>query len=734
MGWSKGAIILDKLLLLLLLVIPLLAVVGLALFNTVNLKIYRRLALVGVSLPLLPLLYLIYEAVHGNLALYHFQVNSKVNIFSFSYSIDSVSLWLTTITTIVLLVALLLAVYIKKRQKQFYASVLLVQCIMFHIYLGRDALLLCASMLLLLFIMTFLLGVWGEHEGARTARRFAYRQLAGIFCITMSCILLLSISNDYLQSSTVILGDQRLLGLEQYLLSDDGLQRQLAFVMLLLGLLCLFPIIGLHRLFLDIHRNSHLLVTIIYSTTIGTLSIYIGYRLGLTYFADMLQAVSEPIIWLMTIQWLFSCISLWHQKDIRGWLAYSIWGQGTLLVMLLLANSELGLTMLWLHMISFQLIVGLLGGLFAAISERTKDLSFQGLRGHLKHMPFLSGLLIVAFLAWLGLPGLSHFLGTYHAILFSFPISRWITACIVLGVISSIAFVVRMLFHVQHNETEQRYKAINELRFIEAFPVILLLTFIIVLGCYPVIVVDVMEGQFQQLYTFWGELQIQSSFEFSKLVGLFAFSSKVWELPVILSVMMSLAIWLVNHKQTNLFRMLIWQAAYHLLTLIVVISSAQALNAAIDMQRIILIGCWYVIVFIGYYSAIRAGMNKEDATLSGIQGLYYRQPRHAFVLLVFNLFLMSAPLTAGFTFQLTMLQLWNTEGQYGLILLWLVGHVLMATIPLEAIIQMYMNHTSSIGSSQLLSTGLRDQQGKLRGYVLLSYISIILILGLAYWI
>jgi len=137
---------------------------------------------------------------------------------------------------------------------------------------------------------------------------------------------------------------------------------------------------------------------------------------------------------------------------------------------------------------------------------------------------------------------------------------------------------------------------------------------------------------------------------------------------------------------------------------------------------------------LGYYSTIRAVIPKEEATLFGIQGLYHRQPRHSFLLLLFNLALMSAPLTAGFTFQLYMIELWNLEGQYGLILLWLVGHVLMATIPLEAIIQMYMNGTGSLSSSQELPRGLRDGHGKLRGYVLLSYISMLLVLGLAYWI
>src|SRR5690606_4593231 len=141
-------------------------------------------------------------------------------------------------------------------------------------------------------------------------------------------ILLLSIGSEHMQSATIVLGDQMLPNLEQYIQADDrGQERFLAFIMLLIGLMLIIPMFGLHRSFLNIIRNSPIVIAIIYSTMIGSIAIYIGYRLGIAYFADFFYSISKPAMWVLALQWLFTCISLWRQKDAKGWLAYSIWGQ-----------------------------------------------------------------------------------------------------------------------------------------------------------------------------------------------------------------------------------------------------------------------------------------------------------------------------------------------------------------------------------------------------------------------
>ena|GEM_PF-1249393 len=685
-------ITLDNIILQLLLVLPIALAGILALCHRANLQVYRRLSITSASIPLVILTYFINEAVQrGSLADFYISFSTKVSIVSFSYGMDSVSLWLCFITSIVMLAVLLSAVYIKKRHKLFYVLALLVEAALLHIYLSRDGLLLCAVLLLLAFLFLLLIGVWGDDHSVKTARRFFYWQLAGIFFISMSCILLLGISQQYLHSATIPLGELSLSELQQYITEapDQG-QRILAFIMMLIGLACFIPIIGLHRPIMSVYRHSHLVVSTMYSIGVGSIGIYISYRLGLVYFADLMMWISKPVIWIMGIQWLLASLGLWRQQDVKGWLAYVVWGQYSIAVILLLSSSELGVTMMWLHMLSFQLVIALLCVLLTSLHERTHSLQFEQWNGLLKGSPYMSGMFVVALLALMGLPGLSHFLGTYHALLLSFPVSRWITVVGVLGIISVIAYNVRLLFRLQQGQTDTRINNIADLRFVEALPAIVLLTFIIVLGCYPIVVVDLLEYELHQLHRFWEHAATtMANMDYSYL-SVFEFTSSAWQLPVIVSIVMSLAIWLVNNRQSNINRMLLWQGVYHILTLIVVITSAEAMAAELDMKRTVVIAIWYGAMLIGGYSMFRAVLAPDHMQIKALTGLYHRKPLQAFVLMLFMLALMSAPISAGFSYQLSMIELWNEHGQYGLIMLWLVAHALMATIPLEYIIQMYI--------------------------------------------
>src|SRR5690606_3301778 len=391
-------------------------------------------------------------------------LSTKVSIISLSYGMDSVSLWLSFFTSVVMLAVCIAAVHIKKRHKQFYVLVLLVEAVMLHIYSIRDGLLLCAALLLLAFLFLLLIGIWGDEHSERTARRFFYWQLAGIFFISMSCILLLGSSDQYFQLSNVQLGELPLASTLTETADHD--QRILAFFMLLVGLVCYIPIIGMHRPFLSVYRHSHLVVSVIYSLAIGSIGIYISYRIGLVYFADMMLWISKPVIWIMGFQWLLASVSLWRQHNVKSWLAYIVWGQYSILVMLLLSSSEIGLTMMWLQMLSFQLIIALISVLLTSLYERTSSLQLEQWNGALKGSPYLTGMFTAALCGLMGIPGLSHFLGTYHAILLSFPISRWITVAGVLGMMSFVAYNVRFLFRLQQGQADARMKDIADLRFI----------------------------------------------------------------------------------------------------------------------------------------------------------------------------------------------------------------------------------------------------------------------------
>lgn len=697
----------------------------LALCHRINLRSYRRLSIVSAATPLIILSYMLFGAMQrGMLSEFHIHLSTKVSIISLSYGMDSVSLWLSFFTSVVMLAVCIAAVHIKKRHKLFYVLVLLVEAVLLHIYSIRDGLLLCAALLLLAFLFLLLIGIWGDEHSERTARRFFYLQLAGIFFISMSCILLLGSSDQYFQLSNVQLGELPLASTLTETADHD--QRILAFFMLLVGLVCYIPIIGMHRPFLSVYRQSHLVVSVIYSLAIGSIGIYISYRIGLVYFADMMHWISKPVIWIMGFQWLLASIGLWRQQNVKSWLAYIVWGQYSILVILLLSGSEIGLTMMWLQMLSFQLIIALLCVLLTSLYERTSSLQLEQWNGALKGSPYLTGMFTAALCGLMGIPGLSHFLGTYHAILLSFPISRWITVAGVLGMMSVVAYNVRFLFRLQQGQADARMKDIADLRFIEALPAIILLTFIIVLGCYPIIAVDLLEYELHQLHKFWEHAVAALPEVNASFLSVFDFNSVAWKLPVVVSIAMSLAIWLVNNRQRNINRMLMWQAIYHLLTLIAVVTSAKAMSAELDITLTILAAIWYAVMLLGCYSMFRTVLAPEHMQIHALTGLYHRRPILAFVIMLFLLALMSAPLSAGFSYQLSIIELWSAYGQYGLIALWLISHTLMATIPLEYIIRMYITKDTSLDVTELMSVPVH--------WYVIGFSSLAALIGLAFWL
>jgi NADH-quinone oxidoreductase subunit M len=118
-------------------------------------------------------------------------------------------------------------------------------------------------------------------------------------------------------------------------------------------------------------------------------------------------------------------------------------------------------------------------------------------------MPFMSGVLLTAGLASLGLPGLSGFIGEFLSLLGLFESMRWLTAAAVLGVILTAVYVLRSVLKITFGSQPEKYGALKDARLIEAVPMIVLLAFILLLGCYPSVLTDTVQysigGLFEQL-------------------------------------------------------------------------------------------------------------------------------------------------------------------------------------------------------------------------------------------
>jgi NADH-quinone oxidoreductase subunit M len=173
-------------------------------------------------------------------------------------------------------------------------------------------------------------------------------------------------------------------------------------------------------------------------------------------------------------------------------IAYLTISQSGMVLMGLAAGNETGVTGAAFQTVSGGLIVSLLWLVAGAVEERTGTAKLPELGGLARPMPFLSGAYIAGAFAMLGLPGLSGFIGSLFTMLGLMENMPGLAIAACVGFIPIAAALLRGATRAMYGPVSDRYSGVRDARLIEAVPVIVLLAFIVLLGCYPSIVTDML--------------------------------------------------------------------------------------------------------------------------------------------------------------------------------------------------------------------------------------------------
>ncbi|URN96060.1 MAG: hypothetical protein NAG76_07480 [Candidatus Pristimantibacillus lignocellulolyticus] len=680
-----------------------------------SLRIIRLTAISILSLPIIIILLLIYEISRNHsLELFTMSLdslsilpNKQTSILvQLALGIDAVTLWMMLLATIIIMLTALAGVYVKKRQKLFYGLIMLSESVVYILFMARDGMLLISTIAIFAMIMFFFIGIWGQEGSSIVARKFATWQLVACVLLMISCLLLTTLQhNDSNMEYQLSLTNEASYIIQEQLLDEQPEQeliRQAAFVLFIIALICMIPMIGVHHWFIELFQKSHIIVLMLYCGTLSISGWYVLYRIGSIYFLDLLASLSEGLLWVLAIQFLFASMLLWKQQHLRGWLAYGAWGQLSLIGILMLTLSEQGLTISLVHLLSFMAISALLCFLIAAIIERTGTDYIPVLNGTLRNLPFLGGSIVVAMFAWLGIPGFSHFFGTVHAVILTFSTSRWISVLIALGVISIMLFAVQMLYKLQRGKTDEAYQQLKDMRFTEAIPNIVLLSVIILLGCYPIVIVDMIELELHTVYSMWKPIIDEVPWDIGSIASIWTRAGETFNVVIVFSLLMMFAIGIASRKHHRISVILYWQSLFQLLAFVVIIASEFKTGNTIywlDLVRYVVV---YTVLLIATIIAVRSfSQPLKDHTISSWNGLYYRNPRFALLMLLLIVSWMALPFTSAFQVKFTAINHWLAQEEYGLLTIWIVAHLLMMKVWLEWLCALYIVSDTKQASARM---------------------------------
>ncbi len=449
-------------------------------------------------------------------------VDSYFYELKFTLGVDGISLPLVLMTALIVLMAALAAVHIKKRWKAFYIWFLILQIGMFGVFLANDLILFFIFFEITLVPTFFLIAIWGYKDRERSANRFLIYNGVGSAIMLVAFLILvatagfqametengtqLSYSGDLaviernLNDDNSYANVEPLFPMANPFYMSDGLKWML-FIMLLIAFGIKLPIFPFHTWMLRVHAEAPPPLVMIHSGILLKMGAYGLIRFGVSLFPEQAQSWAMVLAVLGLINIIYGALLAFVQQEFKLLLAYSSISHMGIVLLGIAAWNEVGWQGAMIQLVSHGFISALFFLLVGVLYERTQTTELAELGGLAKSIPFASGIILVAGLASLGLPGLSGFVGEILSFIGLFGSMPVLAAIGALGIIFTAAYVLRGVLKITFGPMPDRFENIRDARFIEALPMVTLVAFILLIGIYPAVISDPMSQTIQNLMT-----------------------------------------------------------------------------------------------------------------------------------------------------------------------------------------------------------------------------------------
>lgn len=366
------------------------------------------------------------------------------------------------------------------------ALMLVIEAGILGTFLAQDLVLFFIAFEVVLLPMAAVIAVWGGPGRRRAALKFALYTLAG------SVLLLVGVIIVVLRAGTADL---------VALTASPGLpaNTQLwVFGLFAVAFAIKSPLWPLHTWLPDAHTEAPTVGSVILAGVLLKMGTYGLIRVGIGVTPDGF-ARAAPVLGVLAVAAIIvgSLVCL-VQTELKRLIAYSSVGHMGFVLLGTATGTAVGLQAALIGNIAHGVLTGLLFFLAGAIKDRSHTGQLAELGGLRERAPWLAGLLGVAALGSLGLPGLAGFWGEAFAVVAAYsrggPLWTVLAAVAAIGGALTAAYLLRMLRRVSHGPLAPSLRSASEARWPEvvAWAPLVLLAFL--LGVVPVMVVDLAAG------------------------------------------------------------------------------------------------------------------------------------------------------------------------------------------------------------------------------------------------
>ncbi|MCC6740892.1 MAG: NADH-quinone oxidoreductase subunit M [Planctomycetia bacterium] len=435
-----------------------------------------------------------------------------IPMFNIQYSmaVDGISVVMVLLTALISFICIFASWEVQKGVKGYFALFLLLETGMMGVFCAMDFFLFYVFWEVMLLPMYFLIGIWGGPRKEYAAIKFFMYTLVGsVLMLVVMLVFYFNVTDPATGKHTfdlLVLKNQE--ARHGVLLLENV--RFLCFIALFIGFAIKVPVFPFHTWLPDAHVEAPTAISVILAGILLKMGTYGLFRIGFPLLPDMANKCAVFMGVLGAINIVYGALCAMAQDDLKKMVAYSSVSHMGYCLLGMGAMTTAGFNGAMFQMFAHGLITSMLFLCVGVIYDRVHHRWISRFGGLATMVPVYTGFVTFAFFASLGLPGMSGFIAEAMCFIGAWqngtPLYQKITVFSTLGILLGAAFhlwaLQRMFLGEKNKIYTEQYHHVTEINGREIFCLVPLAILVVLAGCWPKPVLDMMNVSLSELQSF----------------------------------------------------------------------------------------------------------------------------------------------------------------------------------------------------------------------------------------